>query len=59
MKHFLLILFAALCLPVLPSARAASETPPQGAPWTKDLFEAHRMAFEQGKPIFIYSTKTH
>ena len=41
------------------SAHAESKTPPAGAPWTKDFLEAHRMASEQGKPIFIYSTKTH
>jgi hypothetical protein len=38
---------------------AESKTPPQGPPWTKDFLEAHRMADEQKKPIFIYSTKTH
>ncbi|QTN32054.1 thioredoxin family protein [Akkermansiaceae bacterium] len=41
------------------SAHAESKTPPAGPPWTKDFLEAHRMAFERKKPIFIYSTKTH
>jgi hypothetical protein len=59
MKNLALMLFAALWLPVFPSARAASETPPEGPPWTKDFLEAHRMAFEQGKLIFVYSTKTY
>ena len=47
-----------LVLAFFQNAQAASETPPIGAPWAKDFFEAHRIASEQGKPIFIYSTKT-
>jgi hypothetical protein len=41
------------------AAHAESKTPPKGLPWTKDFLEAQRMASEQGKPIFIYSTKTY
>ena len=41
------------------SAHAESKTPPKGPPWTKDFLEAHRMAVERKKPIFLYSTKTH
>ena len=36
-----------------------SHTPPAGPPWTKDFFEARERALESGKPIFLYSTKTH
>ena len=41
------------------SVRAESKNPPQGPPWTKDFLEAHRMAAERKKPVFIHSTKTH
>lgn len=39
--------------------RKKSKNPPEGAPWTKDFFEAHKQAFNSGKPIFLYSTKTY
>ena len=36
-----------------------SETPPPGPPWQRDLFEARKQALEQGKPLFLYFTKTY
>lgn len=36
-----------------------SKTPPVGPPWTTDFLAAHRAALAEGKPIFVYSTKTH
>jgi len=40
-------------------AEATSKQPPAGAPWTKDFGEAHRLARETGRPIYVYSTKTY
>ncbi len=60
MKTIEIALFA--LLPALPTASAqepGSHTPPDGPPWTKDFFEARERALESGKPIFLYSTKTH
>lgn len=36
-----------------------SKQPPAGAPWTKDFAAAHELARKTGRPIFVYSTKTH
>ncbi len=41
------------------SVHGESKAPPKGAPWTQDFLEAQRMASEQKKPVFIYSTKTY
>ena len=57
--HLKTCLLAIVLFACSPFAQAASETPPAGPPWTKDFLEAHRIAFEQGKPIFVYSTKTY
>ena len=50
-------------LPVLPLlmviAFAGSDTPPKGPPWQRDLHAARKQALEQGKPIFLYFTKTY
>jgi hypothetical protein len=40
-------------------ARAGSETPPPGPPWVRDLATAQEKALREGKPIFVYLTKTH
>jgi hypothetical protein len=58
-RNFKTKLLAVCLFAFSPLAWAASEKPPEGPPWTKDFLEAHRIAFEQGKPIFVYSTKTH
>ncbi|MHC4820101.1 MAG: hypothetical protein ACYTDX_00095 [Planctomycetota bacterium] len=41
------------------TALAGSETPPKGPPWVRDFHEAQTTALKQGKPIFVYLTKTH
>lgn len=41
------------------SALAGSETPPEGPPWVRDLHAAQVEGLTQGKPIFVYLTKTH
>ena len=38
---------------------AGSETPPPGPPWLRTLPEAQAQALGEGKPIFVYLTKTH
>jgi hypothetical protein len=40
-------------------AAAGSETPPAGPPWVRDLATAQEKAIREGKPIFVYLTKTH
>ncbi|MHC4135581.1 MAG: hypothetical protein ACYTDU_13640 [Planctomycetota bacterium] len=49
-------LFAAL---LVGTATAGSETPPAGPPWQRDLREARRQALLEGKPLFLYFTKTY
>jgi len=41
------------------TASAGSETPPAGPPWQRDLHEARRQALADGKPLFLYFTKTY
>ena len=41
------------------TAAAGSETPPAGPPWQRDLHEARRQALREGKPLFLYFTKTY
>ena len=38
---------------------AGSETPPPGPPWKRDFGEAQREALRNGKPMFLYFTKTY
>ncbi|MHC4958060.1 MAG: hypothetical protein ACYTGN_06755 [Planctomycetota bacterium] len=38
---------------------AGSETPPKGPPWQRDLVAAQKQALEEGKPLFLYFTKTY
>ena len=50
----------AILLPLLArAALAGSETPPAGPPWLRDFAEAQTRALREGKPIFVYLTKTH
>lgn len=37
----------------------SSKQPPADAPWTKNFAEALRRARANGRPIFVYSTKTY
>lgn len=41
------------------TAFAGSETPPEGPPWVRDFAQAREDAIRQGKPIFVYLTKTY
>ncbi|MHC4223786.1 MAG: hypothetical protein ACYSX0_18765 [Planctomycetota bacterium] len=41
------------------AALAGSETPPKGPPWQRDFHEARRQALKEGKPLFLYFTKTY
>ena len=41
------------------AAVAGSETPPKGPPWQRDLAEAQKQALVEGKPLFLYFTKTY
>ena len=54
-----LFAFVFALLGVVPTAYAGSETPPEGPPWKRDLVEAHKQASSDGKPIFLYFTKTY
>ena len=38
---------------------ALGSTPPPGPPWIEDFGEAQKKALEEGKPIFLYFTKTY
>ena len=40
-------------------AVAGSETPPKGPPWEREFAAAQERALREGKPIFVYLTKTH
>ena len=41
------------------AAIAGSDTPPEGPPWKTDLLEAQEEAVAEGKPLFVYFTKTY
>ena len=41
------------------AALAGSETPPEGPPWQRDLIAAQKQALSEGKPLFLYFTKTY
>ena len=49
----------ALALAIGAAAFAGSETPPEGPPWVRDFALAREDAIRQGKPIFVYLTKTY
>jgi hypothetical protein len=53
-----MIRVAALTLALLLAA-PGSETPPKGPPWVREFGVAQEQALKQGKPIFVYLTKTH
>jgi hypothetical protein len=40
-------------------AAAGSDTPPEGPPWERDLLVAQKRALKEGKPLFVYFTKTY
>ena len=49
-----------LCTTLLAgSALAGSETPPAGPPWQRDFGAARQQALAEGKPLFLYFTKTY
>jgi hypothetical protein len=53
---------ATLALALLAAPRpagAGSETPPKGPPWVRDFYAAQEAALAEGKPVFVYMTKTH
>ncbi len=50
------ILPLALCAAM---AQAGSDAPPKGPPWLRDLLAAQKQALENGRPIFLYFTKTY
>jgi hypothetical protein len=50
--------FAALLLLAAPAA-TAGEKMPEGPPWVTDFAAAREAGVRQGKPIFVYLTKTH
>ncbi len=50
------ILPLALCAAM---AQAGSETPPKGPPWQRELLAAQKQALQDGRPIFLYFTKTY
>jgi hypothetical protein len=41
------------------AALAGSETPPVGPPWQRDFAAARQQALTEGKPLFLYFTKTY
>lgn len=50
-----------LLVALLAGAAAAGEsaTPPKGPPWMRDLHAARAKALAEGKPLFLYFTKTY
>ena len=50
-----LLILPLLVTPLL----AGSETPPEGPPWERDLLKAQKRALKEGKPLFVYFTKTY
>ncbi len=41
------------------AVHAGSDTPPKGPPWERDLLKAQKHALEEGRPLFLYFTKTY
>lgn len=48
-----------LTLAAATGAARAGETPPPGPPWQTDFLAAQRQALREGKPLFLYFTKTY
>ena len=51
-----LAMAATLCTAAL---AGKSETPPEGPPWMRNLHAARTKALKEGKPLFLYFTKTY
>jgi hypothetical protein len=49
----------ALSLALCALAFAGSETPPEGPPFKRDFAKAREEAIRDGKPLFVYLTKTY
>ena len=47
-----------VCL-MVGAAFAGSDKPPPGAPWTMDFGAALEAAAKDGRPVFLYFTKTY
>ena len=50
------VLFAAALLPAL---LIPGDDPPPGAPWLRSYREAKLDALANGRPVFVYFTKTY
>jgi hypothetical protein len=53
------LLAAMIALPALPAAFVAGDDPPPGAPWLRSYREAKLDALANGRPVFVYFTKTY
>ncbi len=53
------ILCALLLALASPAFAGKSENPPKGPPWQRSLLAAQEQALKEGKPIFLYFTKTY
>lgn len=53
------VLTVALVAGFAKDAWAGSDKPPAGAPWTMDFGAALEAAAKDGRPIFLYFTKTY
>ena len=56
MRRALSLLIAAAALS---GPASAGEKLPVGPPWHRDFVKAHAQAARQGKPLFVYFTKTY
>ena len=57
--HTLLTLLAVAGALFAQDKDTGSKTPPAGPPWLLNFTEARAKALAEGKPIFVYSTKTY
>ena len=53
------LLVALLAATALAGPAAAGEKLPPGPPWHRDFVKAHAQAAREGKPLFVYFTKTY
>ena len=51
--------FSGLLVVLLTSLVVAGEKLPAGPPWFQDFSKAHEKALADGKPMFLYFTKTY
>ena len=49
----------ATALLLLPAAFVPGDDPPPGAPWLRSYREAKLDALANGRPVFVYFTKTY